>query len=241
VARIKSADRAGGLQDLKKAMAMTPNDAGLHERIARAMLGDGFYREALPVYDFLVRVDPKKADYYIDRGVVKQHLDDYSGALADYNKAIALDSLSGKAYYNRGNARLELNDYDNALKDVKKALLINENDDEAYFIRGKIHMALKDPKAAVLDYNSASFINVKNTKVLAYRGYAESFIPEYAARMSADFAEAVRLEPNSAYVYDLRGQAAVNLKNFNGAMQDYNKAITLPQDYSAGNGVICLT
>lgn len=50
--------------------------------------------------------------------------------------------------------------------------------------------------------------------------------------MNADFAEAVKREPNSPLVYDLRGQAKANLKDAAGAMLDYAKAIALYAQYA---------
>jgi tetratricopeptide (TPR) repeat protein len=94
--------------------------------------------EALPLYDFLVKSDNKNADFYVSRGIVKQHLGNFDGSTLDFIKAIEIDPKSGKAYYSRAYTAFLQKDYDAAMDDVNKALLINENDDEAYFIRANI-------------------------------------------------------------------------------------------------------
>jgi hypothetical protein len=85
----------------------------------------------------------------------------------------------------------------------------------------------KNYSGAVDDYNSVLYISLENTKVYAYRAYAESFIPSDKDRMNADFAYAVKVEPKNPETYYLRGSAKLHLNDKPGACTDLNKAAEL--------------
>jgi tetratricopeptide (TPR) repeat protein len=87
-------------------------------------------------------------------------------------------------------------------------------------------MAKKNYLGADYDYVSVLLINPNNIKTYAYRGLAESYIPDTAV-MRTDFEQAVKLNPKNEYVYILRGQAKINMKDLAGAIRDFDTAIEL--------------
>ena len=65
----------------------------------------------------MVIPEPSYTKAYNNRGVVKDELKDYQGAISDYNEAIRIDPNHTKAYYNRGILKKELKDYQGAISD----------------------------------------------------------------------------------------------------------------------------
>jgi tetratricopeptide (TPR) repeat protein len=65
---------------------------------------------------------------YYNRGLSKDYLQDYRGAIADYSKAIELDPNYSDAYYNRGLSKLKLNQKNSACLDWSKAGELGDGD-----------------------------------------------------------------------------------------------------------------
>ena len=62
-------------------------------------------RRAIADYDQAIRLDPKDATAYNNRGSARYDRKEYDGAIADYDQAIRLDPKYATAYNNRGSAR----------------------------------------------------------------------------------------------------------------------------------------
>ena len=64
-----------------------------------------------------IRLDPKDAVAFNNRGNAWYGRKDYDGAIADYDEAIRLDPKNAMAYYNRGRAWYAKGEYDRAIAD----------------------------------------------------------------------------------------------------------------------------
>ena len=104
------------------------------------------YAEKLKYYDKAIKSNKLYADAYINRGLVKNELQDYEGSIEDYNKAIELDPKCSLAYNNRGYTKYKKGDYEGALKDYNKAILLNPQLNIALDNKAKLLMevCLKD-------------------------------------------------------------------------------------------------
>ena len=71
--------------------------------------------ELSPDYNRAIRLDPKYAYAYYDRGLAKKQKSDLDGAIADYNRVIELDPKFAKAYCDRGVAKRRKSDLDGAI------------------------------------------------------------------------------------------------------------------------------
>jgi tetratricopeptide (TPR) repeat protein len=60
---------------------------------------------AIADYDEAIRLDPKDAMAYYNRGLAFKAKSDLARAIANYTEAIRLDRNYAKAYYNRGLAK----------------------------------------------------------------------------------------------------------------------------------------
>ena len=68
-----------------------------------------------------IEINPQIASAYYNRGVAKDNLEDYQGAIADYTKAIEIDPDDASAYTNRGISRELVNDLKGACDDWRKS------------------------------------------------------------------------------------------------------------------------
>ena len=182
--------------------------------------------QALEYLEEAIRLDPKWAMAYSNRGVVYGDLGQHNRAIEDYNQAIRLDPKWAPAYLNRGVVYGELGQYHRALDDLNQALQLDpklamaySNRGAAYNELGQYHRALEELKHAIrLDPNSAS----------AYynRGSAYKELGQYH-RALEDFNQAIRLYPNYAGAYNIRGTVYGKLGQDRRELEDYNQAIRL--------------
>jgi tetratricopeptide (TPR) repeat protein len=153
------------------------------------------YKSALSDYDRTIEIDPKDADNYYVRAILKidsPNIRDYKGALVDLDRAIALNPKHANAYDQRATLKEKhLNDNSGALADYTKAIALNPRYAFAYLKRANLKKDLQDYQGSESDYSQAIKID-----------------PKYA----------------SAY-FNRAGLRRVKLKNRAGAIADYRQAI----------------
>jgi tetratricopeptide (TPR) repeat protein len=175
------------------------------------------------------------ADDYFLRGLGKDKLRDYRGAIADYNQAISLNPNFSVAYNNRAILKNEkLNDIQGALTDYNQAISLNPNFAIVYNNRGRLKdEKLNDVQGALSDYNQSIAINPKYS--LAYYNRAnlkDEKLNDVQGALS-DFNQAISLNPKFSLAYNNRGHLKKNkLNDIQGALTDYNQSIQIDPKFS---------
>jgi tetratricopeptide (TPR) repeat protein len=91
-----------------------------------------------------IRLDPKSALAFSDRGVAYANKADYNRALVDFNEAIRLDPKSVHAFRNRGVLYVLKGDYGRALADFNKAIRLDPKSALAFCNRGRAKQNIND-------------------------------------------------------------------------------------------------
>lgn len=76
------------------------------------------YPEAISWYDKVIALNPKSVESFTNRGIAKQCLLDYEGAMEDYTRAIEINPLMPRAYPNRAAIYLQWNKQKEACADL---------------------------------------------------------------------------------------------------------------------------
>jgi tetratricopeptide (TPR) repeat protein len=93
----------------------------------------------------------------INRGIVSNHREDYTAAVADFEAALALDPEASAAYVNRGNTYFFTEQFDLAIDDYSTSLQMNpRNPYLAHFNRGLANEAKREEKLAFADFIRAT-------------------------------------------------------------------------------------
>jgi tetratricopeptide (TPR) repeat protein len=133
-------------------------EGSLYERGVH-QYNDGDLSGALMTWSAVIALNPKNADAYYSRAIVKNELHTWKNALKDYDAALQLSPTFVSALLNRGSVRDDNGDYVGAIEDYDKAISLSDEDDvtktRAYFNRGNTKLHLKDKSGACADWNIA--------------------------------------------------------------------------------------
>jgi tetratricopeptide (TPR) repeat protein len=175
---------------------VAPKDVdGLHR------LGDDYrarreYDRAIEIYTEAIRLDPRRAAAYIDRGNSYYNKKDYDRAIQDFTEAIELKP-STVAFNNRGNAYRARKDYERAFQDYNEAIRLDPNYAFTFNNRGNGYRERKDYERAIKDYDRAIQLNPSYALAFNNRGLAYSEEKNYD-RALADYEAAARIDPQAA-------------------------------------------
>ena len=113
------------------------------------------YNKALDDMDEAIKLQPKQADFFVNRAFLKYNLDDYFGAMADFDYAISLDPSNTAAHLNRGLLRMEVEDNNKAIEDF--TFVIDQDPDNYMAVYNR---ALLYQKTGQYDKSIADFDRV---------------------------------------------------------------------------------
>ena len=196
----------------------------------------GEFKDAIKVYDAVIRLAPNFADAYINRGKARRKLGNLEGAIKDYNMAIRLGDDYAYVFFNRGYVKSNLGDKKGAIKDYDKAIRLDPAYGNALLNRGVAKSDLGDEKGAIEDYNTVIHLKPEgNLLTTAYlnRGVTKSDLGDKQGAIE-DYNTVIHLKPGNnllALVYVNRGVAKSDLGDKQGAIEDSSTAIRLkPSD-----------
>lgn len=90
------------------------------------------FERAVELISRAIRIDPRNAEAYSNRGNALRELKRYEDALANHDKAISLNHNLAESHNNRSNVLRALGRYEDALASSEKAIALKANYAEAY-------------------------------------------------------------------------------------------------------------
>ena len=194
-------------------------------------LGNEYYAmaglwEAEVYYNQALLINPNYAEAYLNRGIVRDALEDEQGAIEDYNQAIKINPNNADAYQNRGLSRYCLGDLQGAIEDYSQAIKINPNNTDAYEERGFSRYKLGDKQGAIEDYNQAIKINPQSADGYFHSGEYRDELGDMQGAIEY-YTQAIKMNPNYAYAYEKRGVARSALGDKQGAIKDFRIAANM--------------
>jgi serine/threonine-protein kinase len=192
------------------------------------------YDKAIADFGEAIRLNPRKVEYYENRG--KKYVlraqeystkNDYDNAIADFTDGIRLAPNEARLWNARGSAYLNKGDWQKALPDINETIRLAPWPDH-YCNRGCAYMLKGDYAAAILDLDRSIQLNPRyNTRAFFIRGLVYFHRQEYD-RAIADLTEAIEGYPSFAgYAHQPRGEAYLKKGDLDKALADLNKAIML--------------
>jgi tetratricopeptide (TPR) repeat protein len=260
------------VHDLKQHLLTRTKDAALDKIMSRAeqtarhatwvmyegskALAAKEYDRAIADFSTALRLDPKDAHAFRERGDAWGFKEEYDKAIQDYDQAIRLnteDPLASDrgwpaivegtlAFNNRGWAWYEKKEYDKAIKDYDEATRIAAPDHDldfrirrcyalAFFNRGLAYREKQEYGKAKKDYDEAYRLDSERTKKRLLDQGDEFYEQKEYDKAIKEYDEAIRLDPKYALAFCNRGRAWDVKREHDKAIKDYGEAIGLdPKD-----------
>ncbi len=201
------------------------------------------YEGALLELNKSIELNPHFFISYYNRGNIKLKLGDFQGSINDCNKAIEIIPNFVLAYIVRGIAKFKLKDNKGAIYDFNKSIEIDNNFASAYIGRGLVKADLKDINGAINDFDKAIEIDPKNEQfyisrggIKYFSGFKEQGCQDFEKAKELGFLDAQTLinkfcnHIQTSEEYFKSAIAKERIKDYKGALADYNKAIEINPD-----------
>jgi len=198
------------------------------------------YDKAIADFTKIIELDPNDADAYYLRGMVYNEKKDYQLAEADLKAAVRINPNFIDVYIVLSRLYEGQENYDQVIAILTTALGINEEIYHRYQFQYKSPLLKREEDHVQLDTRLSLLVNKSYSRSAIYnnRGHAYFNINDME-RAIADYAEALRLEPNDATargnlsgVYFYRGNEYLNTGNYDLAIAEYTKAIQVKPDFA---------
>lgn len=157
------------------------------------------YQDPEAFYTEAIKYNPSGLPYQ-NRGLYRQNIGNFQGALEDYNEAVKVEPHSITAPLTRGIIKGQMGDFKGGIEDINRSIAIADTSYDQFFQRGYLEEQLGDVQAAMLDYNKA--LQMKPDFFLAYnnRGSMKERMGDNQGALE-DFRASIRLNPDFAQAY----------------------------------------
>lgn len=188
------------------------------------------YTTARHYFDTAIHMNEHEADYFVNRGLVRESLGD-STAILDYERALRLNPNHTLAKHNF-----------NAFESKRKKAMTKEQrlsqTIEAdstmlypYLERAQQRYEAEYYQGAAEDYTRALEIDSKNEEIWLGRGLAREKMRDYKGAFS-DYTQAIELKNDFVKAWLNRGNVLLKEERFGDAIEDYNVALIYYPDYA---------
>jgi len=160
---------------------------------------------------------------YRKRGVYRDEIQDYKGAIEDYTKILEFNPKDAyKIYKNIGDCLDNLKEYKAAIVNYNKAIELNPDYANGYNNRAMCKFHLEEYKEAIQDLNKEIELNPNDFEAYYNRGKSKAELKDYEGALN-DFNKAIELIPKFADVSKI-SDIYYKLGHIDGACLDWKKA-----------------
>ena len=124
-------------------------------RQADLRLERGQLELAIEGYAEAIRLDPRSALAFNNRGLAHKRSGNLDQAIADFIEAVRLDPQFAVAFHNRGSARQAKGELEKAIADYSESLRLDDRSAVAFSNRGYAHFEAGAIEKALADFDEA--------------------------------------------------------------------------------------
>jgi tetratricopeptide (TPR) repeat protein len=203
----------------------------IHNRgVGFALLGK--YEAAIADFNQTIRMNPRYANAYFNRGELRYEKQDFVGAIEDYTQAIRLAPADASAFNSRGHAHYRLEQFRDALADYNEAVRLDPENAAAYTNRGDAYADLGQYPEAAHDYQAAIKLNPKLARALQSAAWLMATCPNEAFRNEqlalGAAKKAIELEGEHDYRFvETLAAAQASAGDFKSAVETQKKVVAL--------------
>lgn len=184
-------------------------------------------QSALNDFNRSIQLDSLNYEAYNLRGNVYSELNFSNLAIENYVKSIQIYPNNNVAFNNLGGAYLQINNYEGAIENFNKAIAFNVFNGVTYYNRGLANHHLKKEYNIIIDdMDSAIFLDKSIIDAYYTRGLCYSFLKKNDLAL-IDFNKTIEMSENHEAALINRGVLLANLKQYEKACKDFEKALSL--------------
>jgi len=163
------------------------------------------FKNALKDFNSYLRLNPKDSYTYYNRGILKNDIGSFDGAIQDFSAAIKYSSANpSDFYFARGSVNQSLKHYAKAISDYNIALKHSPDNKDALNNLGLLFIEKKDFQAAVPWFDKALKLNSDLVNSLFNRAYALIELGRGKEAL-ADLEHALAISPDNPYANNYMG------------------------------------
>src|SRR6266478_3835236 len=199
------------------------NDTRVEELYAQAKAAEarGDLRAAAQIYESLLQISPRLAPAYNNLGSLYLRLREYKKASTVLEKGLKIDPKMISASALLGIARYEMGDYHGARAPLESALHGNASDGNAELFLAKDLIRLDELNMAAEHLRRIAQRQPANQEIWYLLGKVHMKLSEQALSKLND------IDPDSVYAHEISGEVMEGMKNFDGALLEYKKAVEI--------------
>jgi len=176
------------------------------------------WTEAVALFDTCLQKSPYLPDPYYSRGIAKEQLRDFNGALVDYNIYLEFKPDHFEALLNRALLRYRLGQYELAKGDFQKLITLPQGETSTVFFRMDAFASSVNKIFTTQGSDNAYLYN--------YLGLTETKLNNFNKAIE-DFSLAIQAQTGEADYYANRGLAKEKSGRVDEARDDYRTALKL--------------
>ena len=216
------------IQKHTEAIEADKNDAQAYYKRGLAYVENCEWRKALKDFNNVIRLDRKYAAAYFNRAECYNRIGQLTKSLNDYAMAISLNPNMTGAYKKRSHIHNALGDTEKEIADIEKVLELSPKEPFMIQMLGELCEKTGNYERAVnlmnIEFSEKPvMVDSLDLWFSKMRGY-------YQAPRIKKLTDALARDPENAALYFLRGETYDDDSQFEKAIADYTKAISLKQD-----------
>lgn len=188
------------------------------------------HRTAIAYYDTALSHNPNEPDYYVNRGLSREALND-STAAADYESALKLNHRHTLARHNL--QALKAKQGQSVTFEDRLTQTINEDSTMLYPYLERALQRFEGGyyKGAVEDYSMALEIDPSDAEIWLGRGLARERLKDFEGAFS-DYTKAIDIREDFFKAWINRGNVLFKLERYKDAIEDFNAALVYQANYA---------
>jgi tetratricopeptide (TPR) repeat protein len=179
--------------------------------------------------DSAIRLSPKEADFYVNRGLSKQSMKDSTAALDDFNKALSINPRHPVALHNIAVFKRLKGERKASEDPLEQAIDSDSSMLAPYLERAYQRLEGGYLKGALDDYNKALEIEPKDPEIWLSRGIVKERMKDYTGAFS-DYTKAIDLKEGFVKAWINRANVLLKQERYADAVEDYTAALIYTPD-----------
>jgi tetratricopeptide (TPR) repeat protein len=176
---------------------------------------------AIEKYEAILQAAPRLGAAYNNLGALYLRQGEYRKAADILQKGLKLNPDMPSASALLGTSLFQLGEYAEARVRLEAALRANPNDDSAELMLAKDLVKVEDLESAANHLRRLAHRQPKNQEVFYLLGQLYMQLSEKAlAQLNA-------VDPNSVFAHEVSGDVMASMKNYDGAILEYKKAVEM--------------